>query len=45
MISWTVEISTFVVAVTVVYLIWRMSKRASDKKKREEGRDEREGDS
>ncbi len=45
MISWTIEISTFVVAITVVYLIWRMSKRASEKKKRDEGSDKHEGDS
>ena len=36
MISWTIETSTFVVATTIVYLIWRISKRASDKKKQEQ---------
>lgn len=36
MISWTIEISTFIVATAIVYLIWRMSKRASDKRKREQ---------
>ncbi len=39
MISWTIETSTFVVATTIVYLIWRISKRASDKKKREQEQD------
>jgi hypothetical protein len=36
LISWTIETSTFVVATTIVYLIWRISKRASDKKKQEQ---------
>ncbi len=36
MISWTIEISTFIVATAVIYLIWRISKNASDKRKREQ---------
>ncbi len=44
MISWTIETSTFVVAATIVYLIWRMSKRASDRKKQEQTRSEHEND-
>ena len=36
LISWSIEISTFIVADIIVGLIWRVSKRASENKKSEQ---------
>ena len=40
MISWAIETSTFIVATAIVYFIWRVSKRASDKKKQERNKED-----